>query len=441
MNSMKIVIIGGSGSFGKIFARLFKDDGHEVIITGRDRSKGQKVAEQLGVEFINENVEAAKKGDVVIISVYIENTIDVIKQVAPHVQPGCLLMDVTSVKMGPCVSMAEYASDKVEIMGAHPMFGPRVSSIEGLRFILTPIRIKKWEKFLFGFLERHKDKVFITTPEEHDKMMGVVQGLTHFAYISIASTLQELGADIKKTRRFSSPLYELMLDFIARIVGQSPQLYASIQTHNPFISEVHDIFIKRTKEIRDVIANNDIEAFTKIMTTSARHIGDLEESMGRSDKAILALTSELKTLMNSVGKKVCLRHIYSGVIHVGIVKDVTPDKVVLDIPNGEYIKLKLSNIELLTAESLKQWTLENIQKLRRDFSFIFPKNLKESAICSYVNALDPRIISCKIVDTYEGKQIPTGKKSITLRVETTDFTKDDFKLVEKSLTDLGGVIR
>jgi prephenate dehydrogenase len=438
---MKIAVIGGSGSFGRLFARLFKEEGHEVVITGRNATKGERVAKELGVEFTKDNVRAAREGDVVIISVYIENTLDVIEEVAPHVRPGCLLMDVTSVKMEPCTAMKKHAGEKVEVIGTHPMFGPRVSSIEGLSFILTPVRAEKWDKFLLDFLKKRKAKVFITTPEEHDRVMGVVQGLTHFAYISVASTLRELGADVKYTKKFASPIYELMLDLIARIVGQSPRLYASIQTHNPFVAEVHEAFIKKATELKEVVARKDVKAFAEIMTSSARHIGDIDASMGRSDKAILALTSELKRLMGSVGKEVALRHIYSGAVHVGVVKKVNPDEVVLNERNGDEVALKLSNIELLDAGFLRQWKLDNLPKKRRDFSVIFPKGVEEKFICSFVAALDSRISSCEVIDTYRGKQIPKGKKSVTLRVESTDFTKDDFKLIENALTGLGGVLR
>ncbi|MBI5253496.1 MAG: prephenate dehydrogenase/arogenate dehydrogenase family protein, partial [Euryarchaeota archaeon] len=287
---MRVAIIGGSGEFGRIFAGLFKEEGHDVIITGRDAAKGEKVAKELGVMFTKDNVKAAEESDVVIISVYIENTVEVIRQVAPHVRSGCLLMDLTSVKVEPCRAMKKFAKRGVEIIGTHPMFGPRVTSIEGLTFIVAPIRTKKWDKFLLGFLKNRKAKIFITTPEEHDRIMGVVQGLTHFAYIAAASTLRELNIDVRYSKNFASPIYELMLDLIARIVGQSPKLYASIQMHNPVVKKVHRTFIKQAQILRDTVAKKDTAAFAKIMTNAARHIGDIDASMGRSDKAILALT-------------------------------------------------------------------------------------------------------------------------------------------------------
>jgi prephenate dehydrogenase len=435
---MKVAVIGGSGEFGRIFARLFKEEGHVVIITGRDTRKGERVARELGVAFTSDNVKAAKESDVVLISVYIENTLDVIKEVAPHVRPGCLLMDVTSVKREPCAAMEKFAGKDVEIMGTHPMFGPRVTSMEGLTFILTPVRVKKWEKFIMDLLEKRGARVFVTTPEEHDRMMSIVQGLTHFAYISAASTLRELGVDVEKTRNFASPVYELMLDLIARIVGQSPQLYASIQMHNPLVGEVHEKFIEEARKLSDVVKNKDMDTFTEIMSAAARHLGDIDASMGRSDKAIRALTSELKRLRESVGKEVALKHIYSGVIHVGVVENVTPDRVGIVNRSGRKVILKLSNVELLGEEELRNWKMENLAVERRDFSVVVSGNVEEETLRKVVANLDDSIISCSILDTYTGKQIPKGMKSVTLRVKAVDF---DFAKVEDLLRGLGGVIR
>ncbi|MFQ5975313.1 MAG: prephenate dehydrogenase/arogenate dehydrogenase family protein, partial [Candidatus Hydrothermarchaeales archaeon] len=81
---MNIGIIGGTGEFGRVFARFFKEDGHRVVITGRNVSKGERISRSLGVEFSRDNVKTAKEMDVVIVSCPIESTVDVIKEVAPH---------------------------------------------------------------------------------------------------------------------------------------------------------------------------------------------------------------------------------------------------------------------------------------------------------------------------------------------------------------------
>jgi prephenate dehydrogenase len=435
---VNIAIIGGSGNFGRVFARLFKEDGHEVVITGRDTQKGKRVAGELGVLFSNDNTGAAQNADIVIISVFIENTLDVIKEVAPHVRPESLLMDLTSVKIEPCEAMEKHAGPDVEIIGTHPMFGPRVATLEGQAFIVVPVRAKKWKKFLLDFLARHKARTFETTADEHDRAMAVVQGLTHFTYISTAATLRALNVDVKDSKNFASPIYILMLDLIARIVGQSPELYSSIQMHNPHIKEIHRTFIEQAGILEDIVKEKDTKSFTKLMTDSAKHMGDLESSMGRSDKAILVLNEELRKLKESVGHDVVLRHIYSGSVHTGEVKEVNPDEVTLETPGKKKLKLKLSNIELLASEEAMRWKSENLPRKKSDFSLLLSEDADEDVIKKLIEAFDGDVISCLIVDVYRGKQIPEGKKSITLRVETTG---DDFKKTNELIKGIGGVLR
>ena len=66
---------------GQIFARLFKEEGLGVVIAGPTKAKGEKIAEELGVEYTLDNVKAVKDADIVVVTVPMDRTIDVIKEV------------------------------------------------------------------------------------------------------------------------------------------------------------------------------------------------------------------------------------------------------------------------------------------------------------------------------------------------------------------------
>ncbi len=434
----RIAIIGGTGEFGRLFAKVFKESGCRVVVTGRSVVKGERAAQSIGVEFSNDNVKAAKDADITIVCVPIESTVEVIEEVAPHIRPGGLLMDFTSVKVEPVQAMTEHAPEGVEVLGAHPMFGPRVTGLEGQIIIFTPVRGGRWTDFLKGFFKEHRARLFISTPEEHDKVMAVVQGLTHFAYITTASTIRRLGQDVEESRRFASPVYELMLDFIARIVGQNPRLYAQIQIHNPFVSEVHETFIREAEALKSIVACKDAGGFVKTMTESARIFKDVDSSMGKSDKAISALTQELKRLKESVGCEVALRHIYSGAVHLGRVVSVDPEIVVLEC-QGKKTRLKLSNIELLDDETRLGWKKGHLGVRQMDFSYVFPVDVDEDFLAEFISNSRGTIVSGRVVDVFRGDQIPVGCKSITLRFETLESGDADF--IKRVLSGLGGKMR
>ncbi|MBN2015115.1 MAG: prephenate dehydrogenase [Candidatus Altiarchaeota archaeon] len=434
----KITIVGGYGGMGKFFAGIFAEEGFDVTITGPNEAKGKAAAEELGVSYERDNKKATRNAEIVIISVPVNSTLEVIREVAPEVKEGSLLMDVTSIKEEPCKTMEEHSKKGVEIIGTHPMFSHRVAGMEGQVFIITPIRGGRWLTWLKKFLKKHKSKVYESTPEEHDETMAVVQGLTHFTYISIGKTLQEIDFDLKKSRNFSSPIYELMLDMVGRIIGQNPELYAAIQMQNPRTTKVHERFLEVAERLSKAVKDKDEKNFQEMMLTAARHFDDVDQAMGRSDKAISSLVSELSHLEESIGKELCLRHIYSGQTHLGIVKSVTPEKVVLE-DSGKEFNLKISNIQILGEEERIGYKKNRYGTIERDFSVILDKGVNEETVSTLLGNFDENILLVKIKDVYTGPQIEENKKSVCFGVEMMNYdVKEMEERINRFLTDLGG---
>ncbi|WP_456472466.1 prephenate dehydrogenase [Methanocaldococcus sp.] len=433
---MKVSIIGGTDGLGKWIAKFLKSRGFDVIVTGRDVAKGKRVEKELGVRFLNNNVEAAKLGDIVIISVPINITERVIKEVAPHVREGSLLMDVTSIKEIPAKAMEKYAKEGVTVIPTHPMFGPTAPSLERQVVILTPSEKHKkseWFEKLYNFLKREGARVYILKPEEHDRIMAIVQGLTHFSIISLASTLKELNVDIKKSRRFASPVYELILSLIGRIIGQNPYLYADIQMFNPRIEEIHNTFIGECKKISELVKNKDREGFVKIMKEAAKHFGsEAKRGAYYSDKAIFALTNEIERLKKHIGKEIAVKNIDSENIHIGV----------LDKVEGDYLILKKNN-RLERFNILRTEVFYNVKEIKEkiypkrffDISILFNKDVDEKII----ERLLKNMFDLDIIDIYN----LNSKKSVTFRLY--GFDKDELKEKEREflevIKNIGGELR
>ena len=437
----KVAIIGGYGGMGQLFARLFIKQGCEVLICGPNKVKADKVAKQLGVKATSDNVEAARYGDVVVITVPIAVTAKTIEEVAPHVRKGAMIMDLTSVKTWPCELMEKYCADDVQVLGTHPIFGPRVGSVDGQVFVLTPVRGKKWIKWFRDVLESSNARIIDSTPEEHDKVMAVVQGLTHFAYISVGKTLCDLGLDVKRSRQFSSPVYELMLDMIGRIIGQDPHLYAEIQIQNPEVLKVHETYLTACERLSEAVRSGDEPGFVKMMAQASKHFGDTERAMGRSDKAIGSLVAELKLLQDRVGEKIYLKHMYSGNVHVGVIEKVTSDEVTLR-SGGKLRKLKLSNLQVLFGNKIREYEVEKYGTNERDYSIKFSEAADEMLISGLLGKSVKKVVDVSVKDVYKGGKLGDGVKSICFCVK---FIQDDVKATDKAIIDffegIGGVRR
>ena len=401
------------------------------------KSVANLVAKKLGVKYSNDNQKTAQENNIVIISVPIETTESVIKEVAPFMSKGSLLMDVTSVKEKPALLMQEKLAEGAYFLPVHPMFGPRIRSLEGQVVVLTPLEKSKWFEKVFKFLENQKARVLITSPEKHDEMMSVVQVLTHFAYISISYTIKKLNVDIKESRKFASPIYNLMLDIISRIVAQNPYLVYSIQTQTDYAYHAREILMETIQELNEMLINSNQNDFVNAMNYAAKNMDDLEAALGRSDKVISALNQEINILKCSIGKEVGLKHIYSGKVHMGILKEISPDFLTL-VSGKKTLKLKIANIEVLNDSDVWNWKINNYPQHEYHISAIFPTNCDPMIISNTISNING-VIHASVLDIYRGEQIGEEEVSITFRFEVID--PHILNEVETLLKGFGGIIR
>ena len=434
-----MTIIGGTRGLGKWLAEHLKND-FNIRITSRDESSGKPIADEIDVEYSNDNIEAIKDADIIIFSVPIEHMVETIKEVAPHAPEGSLLMDVTSVKTEPAEALEKYAPENAEILPCHPMFGPRVPTLKRQIIILTPIenRSPNWLPRVKDYLDKTDCEVVITTPNEHDKYMSIVQGLTHFSYISLASTIRKLNINVKESRNFSSPVYTIMLDMVSRVVYQNPYLYYSIQKNNLETSNAREALIKESIYLSNLIEEGKEDDFVKSVVESAKHLDGHEDALARSDKAISMLTQKSNVLAKSIGKEVGLKHQHSENVHMGIVKEVGSKNVILETGGNDEICFKLSNVDIMSENEVFEWKKDNLQLENFNLSVLLPSKCDEKYLLEMFRNIEP-VIDVEIIDVYNGEQIDDSLTSYTFHY--TVFEREDKQYVEEFIEGIGGTIR
>lgn len=240
-----VAIIGGHGGMGGCMARLFGDLGHAVMLADLNTQPSTK--------------EVAAIADVVVISVPIDRTVEVIENLGPLVKQDALLMDVTSIKQAPLEAMLE--SSTASVVGTHPLFGPSVHSVQGQRIVMCRGRGDEWFEWLGKMFHARGLVAKEATPQQHDRAMSIVQVLVHFSTEVMGKTLAQLGLPIDDTLAFTSPIYLLELLMTARHFAQSSDLYGSIQMSNPRTKEVTEAFIHAAEDLQKIVASKDHQAF------------------------------------------------------------------------------------------------------------------------------------------------------------------------------------
>ncbi len=215
--TLKVGIIGGEGVMGRWFNRFFAAQGLEVLIADLETPlTSQKVARQ---------------ADIVVVSVPIPAVERVVKEVAPHLRPEAALIDLTSVKSKPVSAMLKHFAG--EVVGAHPLFGPAAEGMAGQTVVLCPGRGEHWFAWFKDLLEKAGARVKVTSAAEHDRLMAVVQGLSHFVLIALEMAIKELGVPPQDLQDFATPTFNTLHGLARHLFSQDANLYACIQLQNP----------------------------------------------------------------------------------------------------------------------------------------------------------------------------------------------------------------
>ncbi len=279
---MRVAIIGGSGKMGRWFASFLLANGNEVIIAGRNKERLLKAGQQLGVETTTSLSSAVKDADVVLLSIPIDNFEEVVKQIQPHLNPDQIVVDITSIKTLPVETMHKHLGD-VLVLGTHPVFGPGAKGVRNQNFVLTPTNEKETSlaEKIRQYLEERGARVTVMTPQEHDKMIAIILGLSHFIAIVSADTLLNFNG-LKQMEAIGGPTYKVLLTLAESVITEDPELYASLQMNLPGITEIEELFLQSSKTWAEIVKNKDRQGFINRMNDLKAKLEQDDPDFGKS---------------------------------------------------------------------------------------------------------------------------------------------------------------
>jgi prephenate dehydrogenase len=186
-------------------------------------------------------LEEAAAAPIVVLAPPVDRLEALALEIAPFVRPRALVIDVASVKVKPAAWLDAAIPAGVDVIGAHPLFGPQSASegVRGLEVVICPVRSRRVRRVV-GFLTSLGLKVTLDSPENHDRALAAVQGLTHL----IAKVLGRLEP---LPRAHTTVSYDLVMKGASLVQGDSEELFLAIERDNPYASDVRRRFLQEVE--------------------------------------------------------------------------------------------------------------------------------------------------------------------------------------------------
>ncbi len=234
MKFKQITIIGVGLIGGSIGLAVKKHNLAARVVGVTAHEKSFKDAER--IKAIDSGTLNAKKSvlgsDMVIIATPVDKVLSALEEIAPYLEKDCIVMDVASVKEIVVGSAEKIIGEKNYFIGTHPIAGSEQRGVNNANaglFKSAPCIITKTKNTdkaalhkVSAFWKAFGMRVYIMSPQEHDKEISRISHLPHTMASAIAcftdpSDMKFIGTGFRDT---------------TRIASGDPELWASILMAN-----------------------------------------------------------------------------------------------------------------------------------------------------------------------------------------------------------------
>lgn len=258
---MNIAVIG-MGLIGGSMAKTIKKQMPQHNILGMDTDPQvifkAKLLEAMDAELTPERLSIC---DLVLVATWPKTAVNYVQENAHRIRKGATVIDLCGVKRAVCEPLFKVAHENGFLfIGGHPMAGMEYSGFDhataslfqNASMILTPpsgVAIQVLAEWKHFFRELGFVRVVMTTPEEHDRVIGYTSQLAHVvssAYVKSPEAMEHHG--------FSAGSFRDM----TRVARLSPSMWTELFMLNRenLLGEM-DALIDHLREYRDALETAD----------------------------------------------------------------------------------------------------------------------------------------------------------------------------------------
>lgn len=263
--------IVGLGLIGASLAKAIKANTNNTVLGLDVDESTMEQALQEGT--IDEVLSDYSRPDILIVALFPQAAVDVIKENISRLKKGCIVMDICGVKKAIVSQVANLCkSHQVEFIGGHPMAGKEQWGYQNssatlfchASMILTPIFTDSWalEKVHQLCTEIGFERIVFTDPDSHDKMIGYTSQLAHIlsnAYIKNPLCMNYKG--------YTGGSFQ----DLTRVAKLNPVMWSELFLLNrQNLLDDLDILISSLQEYRHAIAEKDEQRLIQLLADGSR---------------------------------------------------------------------------------------------------------------------------------------------------------------------------
>ena len=235
------VLVVGAGEMGRWVGSTLTP-GFDVAYADRDPAAARAAAATIDGRSVP--LDGDETFDAVCLAVPISVVDDAVRDHAPRADRA--VFDVTGVMDAPVTAMRAAAPDR-ERLSLHPLFAAANApgNVAAVHDAAGPVTEHVRET-----LAAAGNRLFDTTPAEHDEAMETVQASAHAAVIAYALAAEDVRDE------FATPVSETLSGLVKTVTGGTPRVYREIQESFPGADRVADAATE--------LADADAETFERL---------------------------------------------------------------------------------------------------------------------------------------------------------------------------------
>jgi cyclohexadieny/prephenate dehydrogenase len=279
----KLAVLG-LGLLGGSVAAAAKERGlaREIVGAARRKAPLERALAAGIVDSVDSPLDAVVGADFVVLGTPVQSMSQVVAEVAPNLQPKCILTDVGSVKVSVIDMLPGLLPDGVEFVGSHPMAGShlrgpdhaRADLFEGATCVVTPrvgqeaSVVERVEAFWCALGAR----VTRRTPAIHDEQVAWVSHLPHLLAFAFAESLRAAPEGVGELAGSG------FRDF-TRIAQSDAELWGEILSlNNKALSGPLTHFSASLAKLARILEEGDSESLEQLLSQARERLAEVAAS-------------------------------------------------------------------------------------------------------------------------------------------------------------------